>query len=60
MFDSPLDWRKVCKDWAALDQTLEECARQHRCGEGECPLVALLWVQRRQDEAASKRSLPLR
>lgn len=60
MFDSPLDWCKVCKEWIALDQTVEECARQHRCRDRECPMVALLWAQRQRDEAASKRSLPLR
>ncbi|TAK87520.1 MAG: hypothetical protein EPO20_04265 [Betaproteobacteria bacterium] len=60
MFDSPLDWCKVCKDWVALDQTVEECARQHRCHARECPMLALLWTQRQQDKAASQRSLPLR
>jgi hypothetical protein len=60
MFDSPLEWCKACKEWVALDQTVEECARQHRCSDGECPMAALLWAKQQQDEAASKRGLPLR
>lgn len=60
MFDSPLEWCRVCKDWVALDQTVEDCARQHRCNNGECPMVALLWAKQQQDETASKRGLPLR
>ncbi len=60
MFDSPLEWCRVCKEWVALDQTAEECKRQHHCRDGACPMAALLWAQRRHDEAALKRSLPLR
>lgn len=60
MFESPLDWCRVCKEWVALDQTVEECARQHRCRDGECPMIALLWAQRKQDDAASKLGLPPR
>lgn len=60
MFESPLEWCRVCREWIALDQTVEECARQHRCRDGECPMVTLLCAQRQQDEAASKRGLPLR
>jgi hypothetical protein len=62
MFESPLDWCRVCKEWVALDQTVEECARQHRCRDGECPMIALLCVsrQRSNDEAVLKRGLPLR
>jgi hypothetical protein len=56
MFESPLEWCTACKEWIALDQTVEECARQHRCGERGCPMTALLWAKRRQDEAASRRS----
>jgi len=61
MFESPLDWCRVCKDWVALDQTVEECARQHHCRDGECPMIALLCVpQRLKDNAVLKRGVPLR
>lgn len=57
MFDSPLDWCSRCKEWVALDQTVEECARQHCCTDRECPMIALLWAasQRPKHEAAAKR-----
>lgn len=60
MFDSPLEWCRVCKEWIALDQTVEECKRQHCCRDGECPMGALLWAQRQHEEAALKRNVPLR
>lgn len=61
MFDSPLEWCSRCKDWIALDQTVEECTKQHRCRDGECPMIArLLAPQRRKDEAVLKRGHPLR
>ncbi len=62
MFDSPLEWCRVCRDWVALDQTAEECAKQHRCRDGQCPMVALLWAapQRPKDDVTLKRGLPLR
>jgi hypothetical protein len=60
MFESPLEWCRVCREWVALDQSVEECARQHCCRDGACPMVTLLCAQRKQDEAASKRGLPLR
>ena len=42
MFDSPLEWCGLCAEWIALDQGLAECARQHGCTLGPCPLKALL------------------
>ncbi len=60
MFESPLEWCRVCKEWVALDQTVEECKRQHRCRDGDCPMMALLLAHRRQEEAAAKQGLPPR
>lgn len=62
MFDSPLEWCTVCKDWVALDQTVLECARCRGCPGRACPLAALLCApqKRQQDEAALRRRLPLR
>jgi len=38
MFDSPLEVCRVCGEWVLLDQTHEECAREHRCTVERCPL----------------------
>jgi hypothetical protein len=39
MFDSPFEFCKVCKEYVLLDQTLRQCAREHRCADpAECPL----------------------
>ena len=35
MFNSPVDWCPVCRQWLALD---EECPRGH--AESRCPLSA--------------------
>jgi hypothetical protein len=62
MFDSPIDWCRVCKDWVALDQTPAECARGHNCADRQCPLAALLWMpgRRQKDEVVLKRGVPQR
>lgn len=39
MFDSPFEYCAVCGEYVLLDQTCEECAREHRCGTS-CPLQA--------------------
>jgi len=43
MFNSPLEWCSLCRDWVALDQSFEEHVRE--CGRGckreACPLVTL-------------------
>lgn len=36
-FDSPLERCPVCKEYVLLDQTRQECAREHHC-EQRCPL----------------------
>jgi hypothetical protein len=43
MFESPLEWCRVCRDWVALDQCWEEHARERGCGcpRHACPLAAL-------------------
>lgn len=38
-FDSPIERCSVCKSYVLMDQTQEECAREHQCGRGtDCPL----------------------
>ncbi len=37
-FDSPFDRCPVCREYVLLDQTQEECAREHGCENIECPL----------------------
>jgi hypothetical protein len=43
MFESPLEWCGVCRDWVALDQRWEEHARACgcACARDACPLAAL-------------------
>jgi hypothetical protein len=38
MYDSPFDYCPVCKESVALDQTLRQCVREHRCNADACPL----------------------
>ena len=39
MFDSPFDHCPRCGEMVLLDQTLKECAREHRCADtSDCPL----------------------
>lgn len=39
MFDSPLHYCPACKQYVALDQTMDQCAAQH-CGHAHgCPLA---------------------
>lgn len=41
MFDSPLHWCPLRKDWVALDEGLAECRRRHDCRAATCPLEPL-------------------
>jgi len=39
MFDSPFEFCPTCKAYVVLDQTLRECAREHRCHDmSKCTL----------------------
>lgn len=39
MFDSPFDYCPLQQEMVLLDQTVEECAREHGCADsGQCPL----------------------
>jgi hypothetical protein len=37
MFHSPLQHCAVCKQYVALDQTIEECAAKYGCKMESCP-----------------------
>jgi hypothetical protein len=37
--DSPFEVCPVCDEYVFLDQSYEQCAREHGCGHGSCPLV---------------------
>jgi hypothetical protein len=42
MFDSPFEFCLACKAYVVLDQTLWECAREHRCQDvSKCTLQKL-------------------
>ena len=42
MFDSPYEYCAACKEYVALDQTQNECAREHGCDDlSKCPLRKL-------------------
>ncbi|HEX5392795.1 MAG TPA: hypothetical protein VFW68_05935 [Rhodocyclaceae bacterium] len=39
MFDSPFDYCPLHNEMVLLDQTVEECAKEHGCADsGKCPL----------------------
>ena len=41
MFNSPLAWCPVARTYVALDEPVQACAAQNRCGTGDCPLKSL-------------------
>jgi hypothetical protein len=41
MYNSPLQYCSECKQYVELDQTQTECAQQHGCKIGRCPLAHL-------------------
>ena len=41
MFNSPMHYCKVCKQYVALDRSAEECAREHGCNVQSCPSADL-------------------
>ena len=38
LIDSPFEICSVCDEYVFLDQSYEECAREHKCGHQHCPL----------------------
>lgn len=38
MFYSPFDICEICRQYVLLDQTREDCAREHDCHVAICPL----------------------
>lgn len=45
MFNSPLHYCPVCRQYVALDQSQRECAREHGClPQQACPLAHLFSV----------------
>ena len=46
MFNSPLHYCPLCRQYVALDQSQSECAREHDCSpEQPCPLAHLFSVR---------------
>ena len=56
MFNSPLQYCALCKQYVELDQTMEECVAQHGCHGHDCPLTgqfsAPLPIERQADPSA--------
>lgn len=42
MYNSPLHYCHACKQYVALDQTIEDCRAEHDCKIEHCPLAHLL------------------
>ena len=38
LIDSPFEICPVCEEYVFLDQTYQQCAREHHCGNMKCPL----------------------
>ncbi len=38
LIDSPFEICPVCDEYVFLDQTYRQCAREHHCGNMNCPL----------------------
>jgi hypothetical protein len=41
MFNSPLHYCALCKQYVELDQSAQECALQHGCKVDACPFTHL-------------------
>jgi hypothetical protein len=54
MFNSPLDYCPVCREYVALDATHDECMARHRCRGEDCPLSRFL-----VDQPAGAQGQPL-
>lgn len=39
LFDSPLEICPICEEYVLLDQSHDECAREHHCEHVKCPLA---------------------
>lgn len=39
MFDSPLQFCRLCRSFVALDEGFDECRRLHGCEPDSCPLA---------------------
>ena len=54
-FDSPIERCSVCKSYVLMDQTPEECAREHQCGRGtDCPLKRYFEGAKKVNKCANK------
>jgi hypothetical protein len=40
MFNSPLHYCTLCREYVELDQSQADCAREHGCTSEACPLKA--------------------
>ena len=58
MFDSPFEFCKVCKEYVLLDQTLRQCAREHRCADPAVPPAPLFHGHRIRRAEASEEARP--
>jgi hypothetical protein len=58
VFYSPFDICEVCKEYVLLDQTHEECAREHECGNVKCPLSRFFADPQQRSSARSERTDP--
>ena len=55
MFNSPLQYCKVCKQYIELDQSGQECARRHDCRLEACPYASLFRPPASTEEARPAR-----
>jgi hypothetical protein len=61
MFNSPLHYCKVCKQYVALDRPVEECASDHACKAQSCPSADLFCEPApTQEEQHAKDDKPVR
>lgn len=55
MFDSPLQFCRLCRSFVALDEGFDECQRLHGCEPDSCPLARTF-----ADSSASPADAPIR
>lgn len=54
MFLEPIEYCPVCDDYVLIDQTYDECAREHHCQHMHCPLKRFFTGHSFKDKARSR------
>ena len=54
LIDSAFEVCSLCDEYVFLDQTYEECAREHKCAHNQCPLKRFFAQSKLPESAIDK------